>query len=58
MYFCVNEFEIDVNDSIFSGNEQQKVSLDPCSQVVKSVRGIRRTDPKFSHVELPNVIKR
>ena len=24
-YFCVNEFEVDVNDSIFSGNEQQKV---------------------------------
>ena len=25
MYFRVNEFEVDVNDSIFSGNEQQKV---------------------------------
>ena len=25
MHFCVNEFEVDVNDSIFSGNEQQKV---------------------------------
>ena len=25
MYFCVNEFEVGVNDSIFSGNEQQKV---------------------------------
>ena len=25
MYFCVNEFEVDVNVSIFSGNEQQKV---------------------------------
>ena len=25
MYFCVNEFEVRVNDSIFSGNEQQKV---------------------------------
>ena len=25
MYFCVNEFEIGVNDSIFSGNEQRKV---------------------------------
>ena len=25
MYFGVNEFEVDVNDSIFSGNEQQKV---------------------------------
>ena len=24
MYFCVNEFEVGVNDSIFSGNEQQK----------------------------------
>ena len=24
-YFCVNEFEFDVNESIFSGNEQQKV---------------------------------
>ena len=27
MYFCVNEFEVGVNDSIFSGNEQQKVYL-------------------------------
>ena len=25
MYFGVNEFEVDANDSIFSGNEQQKV---------------------------------
>ena len=25
MYFCVNEFKVWVNDSIFSGNEQQKV---------------------------------
>ena len=25
MYFCLNEFEVSVNDSIFSGNEQQKV---------------------------------
>ena len=25
MSFCVNEFEIGVNDTIFSGNEQQKV---------------------------------
>ena len=25
MYFSVNEFEVSVNDSIFSGNEQQKV---------------------------------
>ena len=25
MYFCVNEFEVGVNDRIFSGNEQQKV---------------------------------
>ena len=27
MYFCVNEFEVGVNDSIFSGNEQQKMSF-------------------------------
>ena len=27
MYFCVNDFEVGVNDSIFSGNEQQKVCL-------------------------------
>ena len=27
MSFCVNEFEVDVNDSIFSGNEQQKVYI-------------------------------
>ena len=25
MYFCVNEFEVGVNDSIFCGNKQQKV---------------------------------
>ena len=25
MYFCVNEPEVDVNDSLFSGNEQEKV---------------------------------
>ena len=25
MYFYVNGFEVGVNDSIFSGNEQQKV---------------------------------
>ena len=25
MYFCVNEFEVGGNDSILSGNEQQKV---------------------------------
>ena len=24
MYFCVNEFEVGVNDIIFSGNELQK----------------------------------
>ena len=27
MYFCINEFEVDINDSIFSVNEQQKVYL-------------------------------
>ena len=27
MYFCTNEFETGVNDSIVSGNEQQKVYL-------------------------------
>ena len=27
MYFCVNEFEVGVNDSILPGNEQQKVYL-------------------------------
>ena len=25
MYFCVNDFQISINDSMFSGNEQQKV---------------------------------
>ena len=25
MYFCVNEFEVGFNHSIFAGNEQQKV---------------------------------
>ena len=25
MHFCVNEFEVGVNESIFSGNEHQKV---------------------------------
>ena len=27
MYFCVDEFEVGVNDGIFSGNNQQKVYL-------------------------------
>ena len=27
MYFCVNEFEVGVNNSIFSGNEQKKSVL-------------------------------
>ena len=25
MYFCANEFEVGVDDSIFFGNDQQKV---------------------------------
>ena len=25
MYFCINEFEVGVNDSIFSRNEQQEM---------------------------------
>ena len=25
IYFCVNEFSVSINNSIFSGNEQQKV---------------------------------
>ena len=25
IYFCVNQFDVGVNDSIFSGNERQKV---------------------------------
>ena len=25
MSFCVNEFEVDVNDSVFPDNEQQKL---------------------------------
>ena len=25
MYFCINEFEVGINNSTFSGNEQQKV---------------------------------
>ena len=27
MYFCVYKFEVGINDSIFSGNEQPKVYL-------------------------------
>ena len=27
MYFSVDEFEVGINDSIFSGNEQQKVLI-------------------------------
>ena len=27
MYFCINDFEVGVNDSIFFGNEQQKVYM-------------------------------
>ena len=30
MYFYVNVFEVGVNDSIFSGNEQQKVYIVQC----------------------------
>ena len=25
MYYCINEFEVGLNDKIFSGNEHQKV---------------------------------
>ena len=25
MYFCINKFEVGINDSMFSGNEQQNV---------------------------------
>ena len=25
MYFCINEFEVHINDSVVSGNEQQRV---------------------------------
>ena len=32
MYFCVNEFQVGVNDSIFSGNEQQKVRCSKSSR--------------------------
>ena len=28
MYFCVNEFEVGINDSMFFGNEQKKVYWD------------------------------
>ena len=27
MYFYINEFEVGINDRIFSGNEQQQVQL-------------------------------
>ena len=27
MYFCVKEFEVGINDSIFSGDEQQNVYI-------------------------------
>ena len=27
IYFYANEFEVDINDNIFSGNEQQKVYM-------------------------------
>ena len=36
MYFCVNEFEVGVNDSIFSGNEQQKVYLNMVTTSAKA----------------------
>ena len=34
MYFYVNEFQVGVNDSIFSGNEHQKVYYN-FSRIVK-----------------------
>ena len=30
VYFCLNEFEVGVNDSIVFGNEQQKVYIKVC----------------------------
>ena len=27
MYVCIDDFKVSINDSIFSGNEQQKVYL-------------------------------
>ena len=33
MYFSVNEFEVGVNDSVFSGNEQQKVYKSTLSRI-------------------------
>ena len=38
MYFGVNELEVSVNDGIISGNEQQKVYIQPfacrCSRII------------------------
>ena len=54
MYFCINEFEVGVNDSTFSGNEQQKVhfpSKDWKNQVKSSAlyfRGIS-SSPTWCH---------
>ena len=40
MSFCVNEFEVDVNDCVFPGNKHQKVYIDLI--VFKNMRQILR----------------
>ena len=43
MYFCVNGFEVGVNDSIFSGNEQQKVYCFSKAKCMHSMVFVLRT---------------
>ena len=45
MYFCANEFEAGVNDSIFPGNEQQKVYIFTFSlfEEVETAKGLCNT---------------
>ena len=39
MYFCINEFEVGIHNSIISGNEQQKVYVNSalCMYMLASV---------------------
>ena len=50
MYFRVDEFEVGVNDTIFSGNEQQKVQF---NSILKSWRVIFQWD-KFDKFDKVN----
>ena len=52
MYFRVDEFEVGVNDTIFSGNEQQKVQF---NSILKSWRVIFRWDKFDKFNDSPHI---